>query len=73
MGHIQRGHLTAAKVLIPPRPLLDAMTRTMLVLIDQLIVNKIQSRALATLRDELLPQLLNGRKEISNVIDQRHD
>jgi|GEM_PF-6546539 len=37
MGHIQRGHLTAAKVLIPPRPLLDAMTRTMSPLIDQLI------------------------------------
>ncbi|MDQ2668061.1 MAG: restriction endonuclease subunit S, partial [Gemmatimonadota bacterium] len=26
MGHIQRGHLSAAKVLVPPRPLLDAMT-----------------------------------------------
>jgi type I restriction enzyme, S subunit len=60
MGHIQRGHLTAAKVLIPPRPLLDAMTRTMSPLIDQLIANRIQSRTLATLRDTLLPKLLSG-------------
>ncbi len=60
MGHIQRGHLTAAKVLIPPRPLLDAMTRTMTPLIDQLIANRIQSRTLATLRDTLLPKLLSG-------------
>jgi type I restriction enzyme S subunit len=60
MGHIQRGHLTAAKVLIPPRPLLDAMTRSMSPLIDQLIANRIQSRALATLRDTLLPKLLRG-------------
>ncbi len=60
MGHIQRGHLTAAKVLIPPRPLLDAMTRIMSPLIDQLIANRIQSRTLATLRDTLMPKLLNG-------------
>jgi type I restriction enzyme, S subunit len=60
MGHIQRGHLTAAKVLIPPRSLLDAMTRAMSPLIDQLITNRIQSRTLATLRDTLLPKLLSG-------------
>ena len=65
MGHIQRGHLTAAKVLIPPRPLLDAMTRTMSPLIDQLIANRIQSRTLATLRDTLLPKLLSGEISIS--------
>jgi type I restriction enzyme S subunit len=60
MGHIQRGHLSAAKVLIPPRLLLDAMTRTMSPHIDQLIANRIQSRTLATLRDTLLPKLLSG-------------
>jgi len=60
MGHIQRGHLTVAKVLIPPRQLLDAMTCTMSALIDQIIANRIQSRTLATLRDALLPKLLSG-------------
>ena len=64
MGHIQRGHLTAAKVLIPPRPLLDAMTRTMSPLIDQIISTRIQSRTLATLRDTLLPKLLSGELAI---------
>jgi len=67
MGHIQRGHLTAAKVLIPPRPLLDAMTRTMLPLIDQLIANRIQSRTLATLRDTLLPKLLSGELSVDKI------
>jgi type I restriction enzyme S subunit len=65
MGHIQRGHLTAAKVLIPPRPLLDAMTRSMSPLIDQLIANRIQSRTLATLRDTLLPKLLGGELSVT--------
>lgn len=67
MGHIQRGHLTAAKVLIPPRPLLDAMTRTISPLIDQFIANRIQSRTLATLRDTLLPKLLSGQLDLSAV------
>jgi len=60
MGHIQRGHLTAAKVVIPPRPLLDAMTCMMSPLIDQIVGNRIQSRTLGTLRDTLLPKLLSG-------------
>ncbi|MFN6207133.1 MAG: restriction endonuclease subunit S, partial [Planctomycetota bacterium] len=67
MGHIQRGHLTAAKVLIPPRPLLDGMTRTMSPLIDQLIANRIQSRTLATLRDTLLPKLLSGELSVTET------
>ena len=64
MGHIQRGHLTAAKVLIPPRRLLDAMTNTMSPLIEQLIANRIQSRTLAALRDTLLPKLLSGELSV---------
>lgn len=64
MGHIQRGHLTAAKVLVPPKHLLDAMTRIMSPLIDRIVANRIQSRTLATLRDTLLPKLLSGMVSI---------
>ncbi len=60
MGHIQRGHLTAAKVVIPPRQLLDAMTHTISPLIEQIITNRTQSCTLANLRDTLLPKLLSG-------------
>lgn len=67
MGHIQRGHLTAAKVLVPPRPLLDAMTRVMEPLIDRVIANQIQSRTLATLRDTLLPKVLSGELSVSSI------
>jgi type I restriction enzyme, S subunit len=65
MGHIQRGHISEAKVLIPPRPLLHAMTCTMTPLIEQLISSRIQSRSLATLRDTLLPKLLSGDSTLS--------
>lgn len=58
MGHIQRGHLTAAKVLIPPGNLLDAMSRILSPLIEQPIANRIQSRDLAAQREMLLQRLL---------------
>ena len=60
MGHIQRGHLSAAKVLLPPRQLLEKMTQIMSPLIEQIIANRVQSRTLAKLRDTLLPRLLRG-------------
>ena len=67
MGHIQRGHITAAKVLVPPRPLLDAMTRIVSPLIDRIVANRIQSRTLAALRDTLLPKLLSGELRVKDV------
>jgi type I restriction enzyme S subunit len=60
MGHIQRGHLTAAKVLVPNLPLVDRLTKIMSPLIDRVIANRIESRSLAALRDTLLPKLLSG-------------
>jgi type I restriction enzyme S subunit len=60
MGHIQRKHLTEAKVLVPSRPLLSYMTEIMSPIVDRIIANRIESRNLATLRDTLLPKLLSG-------------
>jgi type I restriction enzyme S subunit len=67
MGHIQRGHLRDAKVLLPPKQLLNAMTQVMSPLIDQLIANKIQLRNLVSLRDSMLPKLLGGELSVENV------
>jgi hypothetical protein len=49
------------------------MTRIMAPLIEQIIANRTQSRALATLRDALLPKLLSGglivaQNELTNYI-----
>jgi type I restriction enzyme S subunit len=64
MGHIQRGHLTLAKALVPPLPLLEAMTNTMAPLIDHVVALRSQSQTLAALRDALLPSLLSGHVKI---------
>jgi type I restriction enzyme, S subunit len=67
MGHIQRGHLDAAKTIIPPSPLLEAMTSIMTPLIEQIISARIQSRTLATLRNGLLPKLLSGELRVHGI------
>lgn len=72
MGHIQRGHLRAAKVFIPPHPLLNAMTRIISPLIDQLVANRIQCRTLATALESLLAKLLCGEMALSTSRNQHN-
>jgi len=60
MGHIQRKHLSAANVIVPPASCIDAMTNTMEPLLLQSIRTRKESRTLAALRDTLLPKLLSG-------------
>ena len=60
MGHIKRHHLSDAKVLVPPAPLLDSMTEFIDPLMKQRINNELQKQTLATLRDTLLPKLISG-------------
>lgn len=67
MGHIQRGHLSAAKVLVPPSDLLREMDRFFAPLIGQIVNLKIASRSLGTIRDTLLPKLLSGELRIPDV------
>ena len=72
MGHIQRGHLTAAKTLVPPTALVKAMNRIMEPVIDQIIANRIQSRTLAALRNTLLPKLLSGALRVADINELAH-
>jgi type I restriction enzyme S subunit len=60
MGHIQRKHLSAAKVVVPPAGCIEGMTRTMEPLLLQSVSTRKESRTLAALRDTLLPKLLSG-------------
>ena len=60
MGHIKRGDLDIAKVLIPsPEELLE-MTNIMQPMIDKMTNNNIQIRTLIESRDTLLSKLISG-------------
>lgn len=67
MGHIKRSALAESEVLIPPVEQLEVLTRRMQPIVDELVVNKIQSRNLADLRDVLLPKLMSGEIDVSNA------
>jgi len=60
MGHIQRGHLTAAKVIVPSDNELADMDKTMQPLIEKMERNNVQIQTLQKLRDKLLPKLISG-------------
>jgi type I restriction enzyme S subunit len=67
MGHIQRHHLSAAKVLVPSDEELQEMDKIMSPLLEKIINNNLESRTLASLRDGLLPKLMRGEVKVSDV------
>lgn len=60
MGHIKRGDLDTAIVLVPPPNVLEDMTKQMKPLLDHQIANAKQRKTLKRLRDTLLPKLMSG-------------
>ena len=60
MGHIKRGDLDKAMVLVPPADVIDAMSSKITQILNKEIANQKQIHTLATLRDTLLPKLMSG-------------
>lgn len=67
MGHIKREELSKAEVLIPSQSDYDRIGGLLAPLYDLVIANRIENRKLASLRDELLPQLMSGQLDVSEV------
>ena len=61
MGHIQRVHLSQAKVVAPPDDVVSAVSVYFAPLLDRWIATALQAQTLATLRDTLLPRLVSGQ------------
>ncbi len=61
MGHIQRSHLSAAKVIIPSGDVLDNANAVLAPMLERLIENASHARSLTALRDTLLPRLISGQ------------
>ena len=60
MGHIKRGDLEASEVLIPDEKSFAEIDKVISPIFKAIVVNRIENRRLATLRDTLLPKLMNG-------------
>jgi type I restriction enzyme S subunit len=64
---LNRNHAYMSKQVIPPASLLEAFDKQAAPIFDAIHANETQSRTLATLRDTLLPKLLSGDINISNL------
>ena len=67
MGHIKRGELEKAEVLIPSEKDYKEISSLMNPLFNLIIANRIEARKLTELRDELLPKLMSGEIDVSEV------
>ena len=64
MGHIQRHHLSAARVVLPPSRVLTQLDAVVAPLIDGAWRRRVESRTLAVIRDSLLPGLISGELRV---------
>jgi len=64
MGHIKRGHLHEAQVVVPPATVLQEAERRVGPLHELYALVMIESRKLAEMRDYLLPKLLSGQVRV---------
>ncbi|WP_043923171.1 restriction endonuclease subunit S [Leadbettera azotonutricia] len=64
MGHIKRGDLDAAMVVVPLKKELETMTKQMYPLLEKQIGNSKQINALMQMRDMVLPKLMSGEVSV---------
>lgn len=64
---ISQGNLRSVQVVIPPAEKLDAFNELICPMFDQIRLNQDQNKALASLRDALLPKLMSGEIDVSDI------
>jgi len=67
MGHIQRKHLTEAKVLVPPAEVIQRLGTRIEPLVERWLANAEQAQTLTQLRDTLLPRLISGQLRLPEI------
>ncbi len=67
MGHIKRSELANSDVLIPSDSDYEYIGSVLQPIYDLIIANRIENVQLSNLRDELLPQLMSGELDVSEV------
>jgi len=67
MGHIQRHHLSDARLAVPPPRLMSAASTIIEPIVESLWRREVQSRALAVARDALLPKLISGELRVKDA------
>lgn len=66
MGHITTDHLQQSRIVIPPKEITEMYNEKVQEIFDKIICNNRQNRELTSLRDFLLPLLMNGQVGFKN-------
>ena len=64
---ISQANLRSVQVVIPPQPELDVFNELIRPMFDQIRQNQDQNKALAAMRDALLPKLMSGEVDVSAI------
>lgn len=67
MGHIKREELKKSLVLIPDEKSYNKISQLMKPIYDILVKKRLENKTLAKLRDTLLPKLMNGEIDVSDI------
>ena len=67
MGHIKRSELKKSIVLIPNKTDYVEIGNLLKPIYETIIMNRIENQRLASLRDTLLPKLMSGEIDVSEV------
>lgn len=69
MGHIQRKHLTEAKLALPTTDVIEALGIVIGPILERRIQGALHARQLADLRDTLLPRLISGQLRLPEATE----
>jgi type I restriction enzyme S subunit len=67
MGHITQSHLEQSRIVIPPLKKVIELDKVLSPLLKKLVSNNQQNQQLTSLRDWLLPMLMNGQVSVAKA------
>lgn len=65
--HIGKKDYDAFEITLPDKTSLDQFDEITAPMIDQIVTNRLENKQLAVLRDALLPKLMSGELDVSNI------
>lgn len=65
--HIGKKDYDAFEITLPDKTSLDRFDEITAPMIDQIVTNRLENKQLAALRDALLPKLMSGELDVSNI------
>ena len=65
--HIGKKDYDAFEITLPDKTSLDRFDEITAPMIDQIVTNRLENKKLAALRDALLPKLMSGELDVSNI------